>query len=162
MNSLLELQLRFVSDIGDKNFAMVFFTLGLISYFYITGNKKESLMFIFASLSPLFSMVLKLLFREKRPFGAYPSLGFDKYSFPSSHTLAYTAFWGYIIYFLFTNTVVPFPVRVFGIIVAAYLITMVGISRVYLGQHYVWDVAAGYIFGVLYLIFLIMVKQKLK
>jgi undecaprenyl-diphosphatase len=161
VNQLIAQQLQFVSDAGNRNFIVYFIALGSILYLYINGYKKEALLFIVAAVSSIFSTILKYIFRQPRPVTAHSNYVFDQYGFPSSHTLMYTAMFGFMLYLVFKLTFIPLPLRIIAVAVSFYFITLVGISRVYLGQHYIWDVVAGYIFGALYLIALIMLDKRL-
>lgn len=161
LNSLVNTNLTFVSNAGDKYFIVLIMGLASAGYLFAIGNKKESLLLLVSLMSTGFSWCLKMLFRQQRPIGADPHFIFDTYSFPSSHTLTYTAFFGMLIYLAFKLTGIPLPFRLVAVLISAYFIILVGISRVYLGQHYIWDVAAGYIFGFLYLVGLILLDKRL-
>lgn len=67
----------------------------------------------------------------------------SKYSFPSGHTIAAFAFWGSLSVFFKQKTGI-----FFGIISI-----LVGLSRVYLSQHFMADVAAGTLLGILISLF---------
>lgn len=161
MPPFISAQLQFVSDAGDKTFLVSIIGLISIVLLFINGYKRESIFIVAASLSTVFSYLLKFIFREPRPAGAKPAIVFDQYSFPSSHTLTYTVFFGFIIYLCFKLTGIPLPIRIVAAAISVYFISLVGISRVYLGEHYVWDVAAGYIFGLLYLLILIALDKNI-
>jgi undecaprenyl-diphosphatase len=120
--------------------------------------------------SGLYSSLLKSLFKEGRPAG-YISDGFiqwdrllssEAYSFPSTHTVLYTAFFGYLFYLTYqikgVDKVGKQGVRIF----CALLIVLVGISRVLLGAHYVIDVVFGYVFGLGYLGAIIAIETLVK
>jgi membrane-associated phospholipid phosphatase len=96
--------------------------------------------------------VIKDVVRRPRPEFAAQFLHYSSWSFPSGHSM------GSLIGFsMLAYTVI----RVFGIqrmlarvciwTAAIVLIVLVGYSRIYLGVHYLSDVAAGYTLGVLWL-----------
>jgi len=155
-------QLQFVSDAANKNFLVYLISLFALLYLYLSAYKKEALFLVIATISNLFATFLKFIFRQPRPYSAYNNYFFDQYGFPSGHTLLYTVLFGFLIYLSFKLTSIPLLIRVLAVIVSFYFISLVGISRVYLGQHYVWDVVGGYVFGLLYLTGLILFDKKLK
>lgn len=161
MSPLIMQQLQFVSDAGNKNFLVYALSFSAMAYLYISGYKKEALLLVIATISNFFSSILKQVFRQPRPVTAHDNYGFDQFSFPSGHTLLYTVLFGFLIYLSFKLTAVPLLIRILAVATSVYFISLVGISRVYLGQHYVWDVVGGYIFGLLYLIAVIMLDKKL-
>lgn len=159
-SAFISSQMHFVSDVGDKNFLIIPVALGYLFYLLYLGKRHEAFILLAGFLSPLVSYLLKLIFRSPRPAMANPNFSFDKlYGFPSSHTFGYTVLFGLLIYFSFKLNIIPLPIRVVTILISTYLISLIGISRVYLGQHYVWDVVGGYIFGLLYLIILIALDK---
>ena len=84
---------------------------------------------------------LKALFHRARPDAAFASLG---YSFPSGHSFAAVTLYGMLAYWLVRSG----PRR--GTWVwsgAALLILLIGFSRIFLGVHYLSDVAAGFASG---------------
>jgi undecaprenyl-diphosphatase len=89
--------------------------------------------------------LLKLAFHRPRPlafFGPSPS----SYSFPSGHAFGALCFYGVLAAILAARA--PGKVAKSCIwIVAAVLIAMIGLSRIYLGVHYPSDVLAGYCAG---------------
>lgn len=118
------------------------------------------MLFTILSLSSgLYSAVLKSVFKLGRPEGYLPEglipweriLKSEIYSFPSTHTVFYTAFFGYLIYLSYSikglDKLTRHAVRIFS----AVMVLLVGGSRVLLGAHYIRDVVAGYIFGLVYL-----------
>jgi undecaprenyl-diphosphatase len=159
-NPLFVQQMVFVSGAGDKTYLVPMIAFGSILFFYFNAYRRESLLMTLAAMSILFAYLLKLIFRQARPETANKYYFFDIYSFPSSHTLSYTVIFGFLIYLAFKLTGIALPLRIVTVLVSAYFICIVGISRVYLGQHYIWDVAAGYIFGLLFLVGLILLENQ--
>ena len=150
-----------VKDISVVGSSPIIFAVAGVVLLYLLV-KKDYLRMLFTALSlgsGLYSAVLKSIFKLQRPEG-YLSEGFipwewllksEVYSFPSTHTVFYTAFFGYLIYLSYSikglDKLTRHAIRIFS----AVMVLLVGGSRVLLGAHYVRDVVAGYIFGLLYL-----------
>ncbi|MFP8888643.1 phosphatase PAP2 family protein [Natrialbaceae archaeon A-CW2] len=75
-------------------------------------------------------------------------------SFPSGHTLAATVLWGLLV----VDTKIA--TRRTRVAVAGSVIFTVGLSRVVLGAHYIEDVVAGFLFGVLFLGVALSVRNR--
>lgn len=93
---------------------------------------------------------LKLLIRRPRPPGAVDFLSHLSWSFPSGHALGSLVGYGMVAYLLVLSVRQPSR-RVGAVPGAALLILAVGISRLYLGVHYLSDVMGGYAVGALWL-----------
>lgn len=92
----------------------------------------------------------KTYFSRARPADvAYYSV--DHFSFPSGHATTAMALYGLIAYFLFRHYH-RHPKRLMIIWIAAVVIGSIGFSRIYLGVHFLSDVLAGYLLGVLWLL----------
>lgn len=89
---------------------------------------------------------LKLFFMRPRPVGEHLVCAVG-YSFPSGHAMLSLVFYGFLVYLLYPR--VPRSGRWIIISLAGIVVTLVGISRVYLNVHYTSDVLAGYFFGAL-------------
>ncbi len=73
------------------------------------------------------------------------------YSFPSGHVTFYTGFFGFIWFLAFT-LLKPSWKRTLLLASFGVLILLIGLSRVYLGEHWASDVLGGYLLGSLALI----------
>jgi undecaprenyl-diphosphatase len=94
----------------------------------------------------LLSSGLKLLVGRMRPpleIGLYDARG---HSFPSGHTISAFAFW-VAIALLAGSHIKQRTVRRFALAYALFLGVLVGLSRVYLGVHYLSDVIGGALVG---------------
>lgn len=89
----------------------------------------------------LLNVALKYYFQRARPAFDEPLVSLMTYSFPSGHTSAATLFYGLLASYL----VIARPhwhVRLGTAVGCALMVLLVGLSRVYLGAHYVSDVLA--------------------
>ncbi|MFK2825204.1 phosphatase PAP2 family protein [Bacillus sp. B190/17] len=102
--------------------------------------------------------LLKELFERERPsFNAIIEAG--SYSFPSGHAMNSTAFLGFLFYLL-THIFKIGKKRLFiWLAVTIATVTLIAVSRVYLGVHYLTDIAAGACGGYLFLIFIIYLYE---
>lgn len=99
--------------------------------------------------SELFSLLGKLAIHRPRPDVAYyMESGF---SFPSGHATIAVAFYGFLSYVLFRESR-HWSHKVNAMFWGLVIILAIGLSRLYLGVHYVSDVWGGYLAGLLWLI----------
>jgi membrane-associated phospholipid phosphatase len=87
----------------------------------------------------LLNRLLKYAFHRPRPFFNDPLLKLTSYSFPSGHTMTATVLYGVLAAYFFTTTT-DLRARVLIVFSASLLILLVGLSRMYLGAHYLSDV----------------------
>lgn len=88
-------------------------------------------------------VLLESLFGSPRPPDQLMSVEASKYAFPSGHSMAATIVWSGLV--LWTNRW-----RRYVSVLSISVIVLVGISRLALGVHYLPDVLAGVVFGLLY------------
>jgi undecaprenyl-diphosphatase len=89
----------------------------------------------------LLNVVLKDAFARARPHFDDPWVTLSSYSFPSGHTAGATLFYGVLAAFLVSRTN-EWHARAACVIAAALMVVLVAFSRMYLGAHYLSDVAA--------------------
>lgn len=107
---------------------------------------KTNLLIITSSLSNLFVVEpLKYIFKEIRPVNVYES----SYSFPSGHSYSAITFYGLITYLLYKK----YKLKSIPIIGTMFIL-FIAYSRIYLGVHYLHDVLAGLLLGLIWLYFL--------
>lgn len=70
----------------------------------------------------------------------------DGFSFPSGHALHYTVFLGFL-FLVFTSIMPAGPGRLAVRLALIATLVVVGLSRIYLGAHWLSDVIGGYAFG---------------
>ncbi|MBI2724824.1 MAG: phosphatase PAP2 family protein [Polaromonas sp.] len=108
------------------------------------GAKKRwdwvLLVLLSVPLGMLLNWLLKSVFQRDRPIFDQPILTLVTYSFPSGHTAAATLFYGVLAAWLLTLLHRAWWAPV--VVVAAGMVLLVALSRVYLGVHYPSDVLA--------------------
>lgn len=70
----------------------------------------------------------------------------NSYSFPSGHVMFYTAFFGFLLFLVYIFVQTRWR-RTLLMLPLALMIGLVGVSRMYLGEHWASDVLAGYLLG---------------
>lgn len=99
--------------------------------------------------SEFFNLLGKAFFHRPRPATAY--FLENSFSFPSGHATMAAAFFGFIIYILFRE-VKKWKYRTTLLFIGTVTILAVGLSRLYLGEHFLSDVWSGYQLGLSWLI----------
>src|SRR5690606_6626971 len=102
----------------------------------------------------------KLLFQRIRPDELLRALSEDSFSFPSIHAATAAAFTGYIAYMVI-RTSRSWTLKVGAVFVSAIAIFLIDLSRMYLGLHYLSDVIAGDLVGVLCVAIVISITEWL-
>jgi len=98
----------------------------------------------------LIGEILKLIVRRPRPYLQGPFVDWVGYSFPSGHAISAPLFYGFLSIWL-CSVIRARRWRAFGVCLSVLMTLLVSCSRVALGAHYLTDVLAGMLFGVLWL-----------
>jgi len=128
---------------------------------YAFGLHWEAVMaFIALVLSTAINVLVKDLIQRPRPLpelvNVYATL--TDYSFPSGHVMYYLGFFGFIWFLAFT-LLKPSLKRGFILVIFGALVVLVGISRIYLGEHWASDVIGSYLLGTLSLVATIQIYR---
>lgn len=108
----------------------------------------------------LLNQTLKTIFQRERPFG-YHLIEISGFSFPSGHAMVSMAFYGLLIYVMY-HLIKNKTLRNTLIIINILIILLIGISRVYLGVHYISDIIVGYSVSIIYLLLFTKLLRKFK
>jgi membrane-associated phospholipid phosphatase len=95
----------------------------------------------------ILTLGLKLGFQRERPFFADPLATESSYSFPSGHATVSLALYGTLA-FILARHLTTVAARLAALTAAAVLVLLIGLSRIYLGVHFLSDVVAGFSLGV--------------
>lgn len=146
----------FVTHLGDRYAYLVFgVALGVFMYIRYRNWSFIAQGMVVMALSTMSNVVLKDIFDRQRPVIDH-LVHVDTLSFPSGHSMSAMAFYGFLIYLSFQFDMRKRQ-RLALIIPLVTLIFLVGLSRIYLGVHFPSDVAAGYMGGLIWLTFCIIV-----
>src|SRR5437762_3629445 len=104
---------------------------------------------------------VKILVHRQRPFVDGPFVDWSGYSFASGHTIGATLLYGQLLLFVL-------PVmkarhwRLLSIFSAVFLVLLVGFSRIALGAHFLTDVLAAIIFGIVWLMLCMVLRKPIR
>lgn len=127
---------------------IVLVTLAMLVYLLLKKNYPFLWMIIIATIGgALISIGFKELFSRERPPIEYHLLTVTSLSFPSGHATMSS-----VVYLTHGVLLAKFQsakkLKIYFILVAATLVFLIGISRIYLGVHYPTDVVAGWSIGI--------------
>lgn len=145
---------KIITNFGDWYIPLliilcIFFTFKNKKYFYLVSSCY--------GLSGLIVLITKLIVRRPRPLEALISIP-SSFSFPSGHTLTSIIF--YISLWLIITNKSKKSLKVITLILLIIFISMIGISRIYLGVHYFSDVIGGIILSFPLLFIVINIIKK--
>ena len=95
------------------------------------------------------NQVLKFVIQRPRPDG-FRLASASGFSFPSGHSMVAMAFFGLLAWFVWRYEK-DRRQRAFLLVAFAFVIVMIGVSRVYLGVHYASDVIGGFCLSIVWL-----------
>jgi|SRR3989338_3530267 len=138
----------FLSSLADRN-VLIFASAILIIYLLYKKEHTKSILFLAAYLGGIaLNKVLKEIFQVPRPDN--PLIHINGYGFPSGHAMSAVIFYSLLI-FIFYKEMKNEVVRIIFIVANIFIILLVGLSRIMLNVHSVYDVAGGYVIGLLWL-----------
>jgi undecaprenyl-diphosphatase len=135
--------------------------VGLALALLLLGLRWEMMVALLAAGSSMaINNIIKFAIRRPRPdqnlVEVFQQLA--SYSFPSGHVMFYTAFFGFMAFLSFT-LVKRSWLRALLVSLFSLLVLLVGLSRIYLGEHWASDVIGAYLLGFLVLIGVIYVYR---
>ncbi|HEY6749009.1 MAG TPA: phosphatase PAP2 family protein [Mycobacteriales bacterium] len=137
---------RIVTDTGASPALFPLIAAAGIAVRVRTGSWRPGLTALaVAALGVLARLGLSMLVREPRPAEAFRAVPVGGFSFPSGHTVTSALVAGALA-FLVHRLLRPGPARAAAVVLALWA-ALVGLSRVYLGVHWISDVVAGWLFA---------------
>jgi membrane-associated phospholipid phosphatase len=142
--------LRAFTDFGSSEWiAVVMCSLVL---FFIWKRWWPSLVTLIIAVpgGMLLNEWVKVLVHRQRPFIDGPFVDWSGYSFASGHTIGATLLYGQLMLFILPSLKARHW-RILTVSSTALLIAVVGFSRIALGAHFLTDVLAAILFGIIWL-----------
>jgi undecaprenyl-diphosphatase len=131
---------------------MIIFGILLGLYFIFKKLWRELVMVIVAlGSSGLIFLLLSHIFNRPRPFTLFDKLIWSGSpnipGFPSGHALSIIICCGLLVY-LFLPKIKSYLGKALAIIIAFLVVIFIGFGRLYVGDHYLTDILAGYALGI--------------
>jgi membrane-associated phospholipid phosphatase len=104
---------------------------------------------------------MKVLVQRQRPFTDGPFVDWSGYSFASGHTIGATLLYGQLLLFILPALKARHW-RLLSIFSAVSLVALVGFSRIALGAHFLTDVLAAVLFGIIWLALCMVLRKPLR
>lgn len=154
--------MKIVSFLTEGEFMFAFGLLVVLIMHFLRKRKEFFMslgMLIVLHLNP----ILKLIAGRPRPTTELVEIFTDSkgMSFPSGHAFQVIVLFGFLIYLVERMVSTIWMRRTIQILLIM-LILSVGISRIYLGAHWLSDVIAGYYFGFIFLLALIIFWDEIE
>lgn len=135
----------FVTELGSVTVILAL-TIILMAVFLLRGWRHEAnALLVCLAGAGILNQLLKVLYARARPdlFRVVEESG---YSFPSGHSMVSFCIYGFLAY-IFSRDFSSICRSWLIYSVAGVVVSLIGISRIYLGVHYPTDVFAGFIAG---------------
>lgn len=145
----------FITNVGDVYGYLVMLGLAILATILYFKNWKYILQTVFVLLlASISNVILKRFIDRARP-GIEHLVIVETLSYPSGHAMSAMAFYGFLIY-LVSRFKISHLLKYSVIFLLLAIILSIGISRIYLGVHFPSDIAAGYIAGLIWVFFCIL------
>jgi len=149
-NEYLNIIFKTITQFGS---AFCLIVISILCMIFIKNKKYKITIPLNLFVIGILNFIMKNIFDRPRP-NELRIIDESGFSFPSGHSMASMAFYGYLIYLIYKNIQNKKLRNLYcGFLIL--LIILIGLSRVYLGVHYVSDVIAGICFSIAYLIIMI-------
>ena len=135
--------MKFISWIGSGYFVAPIAVIGFVVLFFVLHNRPQAFLFIVVIAgSVIFNSLLKKYFKRERP-EIHRIIEENGLSFPSGHSMMAIALYA-IFVFIAWHYIKTLGGRAVLLLLSAFMIIIIGTSRIYLGVHYPSDVIGGF------------------
>lgn len=149
--------MKIITMLGNAN---IIITICLLTSILIFKNHKQLALIIPLNLIIVTcaNQLIKQIIKRPRPFG-YRLIEIGGYSFPSGHAMVGLAFYGLYLYII-NKIIQNRKLKLILNITVITIIILIGISRIYLGVHYLSDILVGYFISAIYLLIITKILDK--
>ncbi|HEY3288675.1 MAG TPA: phosphatase PAP2 family protein [Anaerolineae bacterium] len=136
-------------------------TVLVLLFLIVSGLKWETVVALISVIgSTLLGLGIKVIIDRPRPSANLVNVisQLSDFSFPSGHVLFFTVFFGFMIFLVYTLLKHSWW-RTTMLVILVLMVGFIGLSRVYLGQHWASDVVAAYLLGSIWLTLTILVYR---
>ena len=150
MNNTLTTIFKIITFFGSTVFMIIF---ALVLFIYFIFKKKNIISYLTSScliISTILNNVIKIIIRRSRP-DVIKLVHETSFSYPSGHTMASVSIYGIIIYLLLKSNLSK-TIKYIGTISLSLLIVLIGISRIYLGAHFMSDIIGAILVSTIWLL----------
>jgi undecaprenyl-diphosphatase len=153
--------LRAFTEFGSGEWIGV--VLFFVVFFFVWKRWWPSLVTLIVAVpgGMMLNELVKQLVHRHRPFVDGPFVDWSGYSFASGHTIGATLLYGQLLLFILPALKARHW-RLLCMFSASSLVLLVGFSRIALGAHFLTDVLAAIVFGVLWLAFCLIAGKPLR
>ena len=143
---------RTISLFGSVGF-LTTVSIGVSLFFILRRDwLNASLLALVMGGGGALNVFLKHFFHRERPVLENPLVTLSSYGFPSGHTMGATLLYGLLALLAWKN-LRDRAARLASVIGACFWILLIGLTRIYLGAHYLTDVLGALAAGLFWLVF---------
>lgn len=147
-----DLLMKFVTFVGNFPQAIIVFAIPITALVLYKLRWEATSLALDILTATVVGNTIKLLIQRARPAKQLVNvfLPLHDWSFPSGHVFTFTAFFGFLVYLTFT--LLPHSrARTTLLIVFIFLIALISLSRIYLGEHWPSDTIGAYLIGTVWI-----------
>ena len=139
--------------------------IGLVGFVILLSFKKQRsnavALFVNIAIIVCLNYLLKSFFVRFRPDQSIGLILESGYSYPSGHSSAAVAFYGFLVYMVCCTSLKKWAKACLSVLLSL-MVLLVGFSRIYLGVHYATDVIGAYLYSLAFLIVFCFIVSRLK
>lgn len=141
---------RFVTEFGGT---LIYLAIFFILFWGVNKNLARNLLIVYVASNCVNFYAKSIIGRERPPESNWLLIGASHLSTPSGHAQSSSTFWGYIA--LKSRRAIMW-------IISIIIILLVGLSRLYLGVHWLGDILTGWLFGIILLDVVLILETPIK
>lgn len=157
-NNIITNIYKSITFLGSTTFIILLCIVFLIMFIILKKKNTGIIISVVLIISTIVNNILKIIFRRSRP-EVLALVVEDSFSFPSGHTMASVSMYGILIYIILKSNLNK-KLKIILSIILGLLPLLVGLSRVYLGAHFITDIIGAFIISSILLLIEINIIDK--